>query len=278
MKRLALLLLVACSAPESSGVDSTNSTPPVTAPAIVPSDVDTGVIDAGVDVATEAEIDAEAKDAGADSTTDGLVPDVAQPVDAGPRLPPRAFVYGESHADRPAFTSKLSMSLGANWVTSAKGRPSHTMSELYFTAPTDLAAVNAETGRARKVLVVFAGTNDYYRASTPVEFVCEQWKQFTSVRSAEGWSVVLLTPLRSDLANQQAPVSVRHAALRTCIMADGVTWGAAAVVDVGGDSALQNPLDGVYFESPIGTHLTTAGYEYAAGLVAPAVQALYVAP
>lgn len=274
MKRLTLLLLLtACSAQPATEtvvqqaqcephVDDAGPAPVADAGVVADVGVDVAIADAGTDVVAEAQVDAS----------------VDAPVEAAALIGPSVFVYGESHVDRPGFASKLFGSLTGTWATGSKGRAAHTMSELYFTAPTDLAAQNAVTNRTRRVLVVFAGTNDYYRASTPVEFVCEQWRQFTVARKGEGWSVVLLTPLRSDLANQQVAVDTRYDALRGCILADGVTWGAAAVVDVGGDSALQNPLDGVYFESPIGTHLTTAGYEYAAGLVAPAVQALYVAP
>ncbi|MFO0674272.1 MAG: SGNH/GDSL hydrolase family protein [Polyangiaceae bacterium] len=206
-------------------------------------------------------------------------------------LPPRAYVYGNSlvwGSELPAataatdrFPAQLATRLGTRWATDQWiGRSGWSTSMLITAAPHDLAAATAEQGRARKVLVFWEGVNEL---GNP--WACEAYEIMTRRRVAEGWSVVLMTAtptkLTADLGEGASPApspywrDVRRS-FNACVVTNGASWGAAAVVDLSTLTELSDPWDTQYFLD--GTHLTAASYALIADRVAPVVDALYTAP
>lgn len=276
------IALLACSTGESPSQEQSEqvATPPDSI--VVNLDVDGSSCDpASVDVRDNAPI------------LDSGVVDAAAPVivDAGPRLKPRAFFYGNSlvygsglqasQLQTSTVGAQLRDLLGNQWEASEWiGRGGWPTSMLITAAPHDLAKYLPEN-RSAKVLVFWEAVNEM---GSP--FNCEAYEIMARKRLAEGWKVILVTATVTNVTADIGPdggvntvnaywTNLRHK-FNACVKANYASWGVSSIVDIDSHPELLNPYNTTYYLDKV--HLTPLGYHIVALDALPKVKALYVAP
>jgi lysophospholipase L1-like esterase len=127
------------------------------------------------------------------------------------------------------------------------------------------AAADALLNGARSTLVVWCGVND--NGSKTAQQIYDSLKSYCEARRAAGWSKILLC---TEIDASPAGWNAKYQALNALIAADHSF--ADGLADLGARPELQNFSDVTYFVD--GVHLTAAGYQVVADVVAPALAAL----
>lgn len=123
---------------------------------------------------------------------------------------------------------------------------------------------------SKNIAVLWIGTNDLAASVAPatIEANINTW---CTRRKLAGYQVVVLTVTPRQYVGDPPGLEADRLALNALILANYAAY-ADAMVDVGGNPLLANPLDATVYTD--GLHMTNLGYSYVAAQVQPVVTGL----
>lgn len=161
---------------------------------------------------------------------------------------------------------------GVAWLYCNFGISGQITPTMTANAPTHIDPLY-DASLTQNIVIVWEGTNDLKQGATAAAAYANL-VAYCQARQAAGWTVIILTILPRSGVGTPPTFNADRATINTNIRNNYATFAAAvadvaANTDIGEDGDSDNPL---YYSD--GTHMTTAGYNIVAGIVAATVNGL----
>lgn len=151
----------------------------------------------------------------------------------------------------------------SNWGIS--GSTIANRSAAYASGP----ALLYDPNKTRNILAFLGGTNDIIQGASAAT-IQTRLQTYWQAAVATGFRVIAHTIMPTTSWSSGGALDVIRTTVNSWILANAVSLGCTAVVDLAANANLSDPTNPTYFAAD-GTHLTDTGYGILAGLTGPAI-------